>query len=148
MKNGTFVDRAAVALVLLATLDGCQLVKKLTGRGESDAGATTRTTPTPILGDAGGASPVIALPNPTVSPLPSQTPTPTAAADAAVPALPTPAADAAVAVEADAGAAPTVAVVDAGAVPAMDSRMRRRFHNFCKEHPGQVHPLTHVLCPM
>jgi hypothetical protein len=149
MKTGTFRGRVAVAMVLLSFGSGCQLVKKLTGRGD-DAG-TSRSTGSPILGDAGGASPVIALPNPTVSPLPTQNPVAVPTPDVTVAIPPMPSTD-------GGGAAPTppsptptppaIAVVDAGAIPAMDARMRHRFHNFCKEHPGQMHPLTHTLCPI
>lgn len=131
-------------MVLLAVLSGCQLVKKLTGRG-NDAGTAPAT---PILGDAGGPSPVIALPNPTVSPLPTQNPTPTP--DVNPPAIATP--DAAVAAPSapDAAAEPTqgIAVVDAGGLPANEPRGHHSYFNFCKEHPGRVHPVTHVLCPM
>ncbi len=148
MKSAALRDRALVAVVMLATLDGCQLVKKLTGRGGNDAGTTTTT---PILSDAGGGpSPVIALPNPTVSPLPTQ-PVAIPVPDAAPPTPP--------AVD-DAGAAPTavadagapanngIAVVDAGAGTAqVGGRTGHRIDNFCKEHPGSVHPRTHVLCP-
>lgn len=139
--------RAAATLALLAPLMGCQLVKKLTGRGGNDAGA--RTTAAPI-GDAGGASPVIALPNPTVAPLPTTAPpVPPAPADAP------PAGDDAAVAATDASAVgdvPVVAVVDGGAVPT-DLEGGRRHHggyidNYCKEHPGRVHPRTHVLCPM
>mgnify|MGYP003380788067 CR=1 FL=1 len=63
--------RAAATLALLVPLMGCQLVKKLTGRGNNDGGSRTTTAP---LSDAGGASPVIALPNPTVAPLPTTPP--------------------------------------------------------------------------
>lgn len=135
-------------MVLLATASGCQLVKKLTGRGD-DAG-TTHSTSAPILADAGGPSPVIALPNPTVSPLPTQPTVPgpdNGATPPPVPSVP----DGGPAAPADAGAGPAqpgIAVVDAGAIPAMDPRMRHRFNNFCKEHPGQMHPLTHMLCPI
>lgn len=140
--------RAAATLALLAPLMGCQLVKKLTGRNGNDAGARTTAAP---LGDAGGASPVIALPNPTVAPLPTTAPpVPPAPVDAAPMAD-----DAGVAAAADApaaGDAPVVAVVDGGAVPT-DLEGGRRHHgglidNYCKEHPGRVHPRTHVLCPM
>lgn len=147
MKTGTIRGRVAVAMVLLSTASGCQLVKKLTGRGD-DAG-TTRSTGSTILGDAGGPSPVIALPNPTVSPLPTQNPiVPTP--DVAVPSIPPmPSNDGGAAANNNNGAQnPTIAVVDAGAIPAMDPRMRRRFNNFCKEHPGQMHPVSHMLCPM
>lgn len=148
MKIGSFRDRAAIAMVLLATASGCQLVKKLTGRGD-DAGSS-HSTSAPILADGGGPSPVIALPNPTVSPLPTQptVPTPdTAGTVPPVPAVP----DGGPVASADAGAAPTqpgIAVVDAGAIPAMDPRLRRSFTNYCKEHPGQIHPRTHLPCPI
>lgn len=130
-------------MVLLAVLSGCQLVKKLTGRG-NDAGTTQAT---PILGDAGGPSPVIALPNPTVSPLPTQNPTPP---DINVPAIPAPDGGAAVQAAPDASAEPPsgIAVVDAGAVPANEPRGHHNYFNYCKEHPGRMHPVTHALCPM
>lgn len=135
--------RAAATLALLVPLMGCQLVKKLTGRN-NDAGSRT----TAVLTDAGGASPVIALPNPTVAPLPT-TPPP-------VPPPGNDTGDAAVAAATDAapaaGDAPVVAVVDGGAVPTDLEGGRRRpgnyWDNYCKDHPGRVHPRTHVLCPM
>jgi hypothetical protein len=152
MKRNKHTVRALVALVLFAALGGCQLVKKLTGRGGDDAGST-RGTSSPILGDAGGVQPVIALPNPHITPLPT----------IAVPTLPMPvgAADAGAAMAAttDVGAGgtggdgdaggPSIAVVDAGLVEPNDPRARRNYYrNFCKEHPGRVHPITHVLCPI
>jgi hypothetical protein len=43
-------------------------------------------------------------------------------------------------------------VVDGGAVPTdlEGGRRGRRggVDDFCKQHPGRVHPRTHVLCPM
>jgi hypothetical protein len=139
--------RAAATLALLVPLMGCQLVKKLTGRGNNDAGA--RTTTTAPLGNGSGPSPVIALPNPTVAPLPT-TPPPVP------PPVPDNTADAAVAAATDAAPAapdaPVVAVVDGGAVPTdlEGGRRGRRggVDDFCKQHPGRVHPRTHVLCPM
>jgi len=138
--------RAAATLALLVPLMGCQLVKKLTGRGNNDGGSRTTTAP---LSDAGGASPVIALPNPTVAPLPT-TPPPVpppgndGVGDGAVAA----ATDAAPSTPDD---APVVAVVDGGAVPTDLEGGRHRggyWDNYCKDHPGRVHPRTHVLCPM
>lgn len=131
-------------MVLLSTASSCQLVKKIMGR--DDAG--TRSTGAPILGDAGGPSPVIALPNPTVSPLPTQNPiVPTP--DVAVPAVPPmPSPDGGGAPTNNGNPTPNIAVVDAGGIPAMDPRLRRRFNNYCKEHPGQMHPVSHLLCPM
>jgi len=138
--------RAAATLALLVPLMGCQLVKRLTGRGNNDGGSRTTTAP---LGDGGGASPVIALPNPTVAPLPTTPP----------PVLPLgydTASDGSVAGATDASPAandaPVVAVVDGGAVPTDLEGGRRRpgnyWDNYCKDHPGRVHPRTHVLCPM
>lgn len=136
--------RAAATLALLVPLMGCQLVKKLTGRN-NDAGSRT----TAVLTDAGGASPVIALPNPTVAPLPT-TPPPVPPLGNEGPG------DASVAAATDAAPAasdaPVVAVVDGGAVPTDLEGGRRRtgnyWDNYCKDHPGRVHPRTHVLCPM
>lgn len=142
MNNRTFANRAATAMVVLAVLSGCQLVKKLTGRG-NDAGSTQSA---PILADAGGPSPVIALPNPTVSPLPTQNPTP--APDVNAPAIAAPDAAAPSTPDAPADPSPGIAVVDAGGVPTNEPRGRHNYFNYCKEHPGRVHPVTHVLCPM
>lgn len=136
-------------LALLVPLMGCQQVKKLLGRGGNDAGAHTTAAP---LGDAGGGSPVIALPNPNVAPLPSTAPmeVPTVA-DAALAHEDASAVVDDVVPAAPSGSTATVAVVDGGVVPTelRDPRpSRRRIDNYCKEHPGRVHPRTHVLCPM
>lgn len=146
MTQRISLARAAATLALLVPLMGCQLVKKLTGRGGNDAGSQTAAP----LGNTGGASPVIALPNPNVAPLPT---TPPPVPPPATPDAPG-AGDAGAVAVADAPAAadaPVVAVVDGGAVPTDlegDRRRRRGIDNFCKENPGRVHPRTHVLCPM
>lgn len=134
-------------LALLVTLSGCQFVKKLTGRGGNDAGSSTHAP----LGDAGGPSPVIALPNPTVAPLPTTAPTPPSPPPDVVQATEDASLAVADAPTATPDDAPVVAVVDGGAVPTDlegNRRRRRGLDNYCKEHPGRVHPRTHIVCPM
>jgi hypothetical protein len=129
--------------------NGCQLINKLRGRHDAGTHGTTGT----LLGDGGSNSPVLALPNPTVAPAPSTNmpvgfpPMPTPDVPSVQPASPLTDASAVVAPE-DTGSG--IAVVDAGGIPpGMDARHQRNYiRNFCKEHPGRVHPVTHVLCPM
>lgn len=148
--------RAMVILCVLSSPMGCQLIKRLTNRGQ-DAGTTT-APPTPITpavvdADAGA----IAVPNPNVVPMP------TADVDAAAPAMP--AAPDVPAVDVAAPAMPTAAVADAGApppptpepaqptptiaAPAEPTGHRPRGpRNYCKDHPGRVNPATGEVCPM
>lgn len=146
MNHGMIRDRVAIALLMCASLEGCQLVKKLTGRGDNDSGTTHPISTAPILGDAStGPSPVIALPNPNVAPLPTQMPTPTPDADASVAVA---AADVTVPTAPPTVNSPTnVAVVDAGIDPAAE-RGHHRIDNYCKEHPGRMNPRTHLMCPI
>ncbi|MFO0624256.1 MAG: hypothetical protein U0325_01455 [Polyangiales bacterium] len=136
-------------LCVLSSPMGCQLIKRLTNRGQ-DAGTvaapTTPVTPTPVPAEVDAGA--VAVPNPTVAPMPT-------ADDAGAPAAPV--ADDAGApppppAEADAGAPPPPAVVDAGvaaapppvvptvAEPAPGTPRRRGPRNFCKDHPGQCTP--------
>lgn len=133
---------------VLSSPMGCQLIKRLTNRGQDAAVAeTTPVTPTPVPAvdaDAG----TIEVPNPNVEPMP--------ATDAA--AMP-PADDAPAPATEDAGApAPTTAapaeppppVVPTVADPVPDDATRRRRgpRNYCKDHPGRVNPATGQVCPM
>jgi hypothetical protein len=147
--------RAMAVLCVLSSPMGCQLIRRLTNRGQ-DAGATAPTTPltpTPVEVDAGP----IAVPNPTVAPMPTTddaaapTPPPTAEDVPAVDVAPAPAAPT---VE-DAGAptaappppvAPTPTVADP--VPSTEPRRRGGPRNYCKDHPGRVNPATGEVCPI
>lgn len=151
--------RAMVILCVLSSPMGCQLIKRLTNRGQ-DAGAATAAPATPVtpaIVDADAS--VVAVPNPTVAPMP------TTDVDAAAPTMPV--ADAgAVAVGGDTGAAdagavamPTPPAVDAGAAPQPTiaapaepaepgARRNRGPRNYCKDHPGRVNPATGEVCPM
>jgi hypothetical protein len=149
--------RAMAMLCVLSSPMGCQLIKRLTNRGQ-DAGAsatpTTPVTPTPVPVDVDGGA--VAVPNPSVEPMPTTddggapapatddggvAPAPTAEADAGAPPSPPTVEDAGVA------AAPPP-VVPTVAEPTPGSPRRRGPRNFCKDHPGRVHPETGQVCPM
>lgn len=151
--------RAMAILCVLSSPMGCQVVKRLMNRGQ-DSGTAAPATPTPVTPtavevDAGS----IAVPNPTVAPMPSAddagTPAmPTAEVDAGAPAAPTAAAE----VDAGAPAAPpppappavdpNAAPVPTIAAPVEGPRRPRGPRNYCKDHPGQRNPLTGEVCPL
>lgn len=149
--------RAMAILCVLSSPMGCQLIKRLTNRGQ-DAGtpAAAPATPTPIPSvdeDAGN----IAMPNPNVEPMPSaddggavdpdaSTPDPNAAPATEDASAEAPSVDAAV--EAAPPPPPVIPTV-AEPVPGDDAPRRRRGpRNYCKDHPGRVNPSTGQVCPM
>lgn len=146
--------RAVLMLCVLSGPTGCQLIKRLTNRGQDSGTTAAPVTPTPVPTaevDAGD----IAVPNPTVAPMP-EAPEAAVDSDAAAPGTePAPPVSddtgAPAAPEADAGAAPEApAVVPTVAepVPSDEPRRRRGPRNYCKDHPGRVNPYTGAVCPM
>lgn len=147
--------RAMAMLCVLSSPMGCQLIKRLTNRGQ-DAGTTaaptTPVTPTPVPVDSDAGE--IAVPNPTVAPMPTTddggalptddagvAPAPPAEVDAGAPPAPPAAEDAGMA------AAPPP-VIPTVAEPVPGTPRRRGPRNYCKDHPGRVHPETGQVCPM
>lgn len=155
------MKRARVGLGLLLCLVGslgCKgLLDKIRNRGGGEDAGTVTTTIGPdgavtvqipnadaainaalAAADAASAQAAAALDAAAQAQAQLPTPMPAAADAGAAPVAPTPTPMAA----ADAGAAP-VAVAPTGD----DPPRRRRPRGWCKDHPGQLNPLTGVLCP-
>ena len=158
-------SRYLVALVLASNLMGCQLIKKFTDRNR-DSGVATGTTVVNLDGggialpteyDAGAAAnAAMAAANAAMANAADASAQANAALQNAQNALADASANTALvaptaALETDAGAAmpaPPPVAPTAGNDPADDPRRpSRRHEDYCRRHPGQLHPRTGQICP-